>query len=172
MFKNTLLAVLLALGTMSYADEVAPKASVATEQQSSRIADVYELLEVIHAKENYQKTLDAMMGSQSRMLPLSAKRDPELAKKYTKIMTDFINKYMSWDLIKEDMAKLYAKYYTQQELRDLKKFYVTPTGQKVLTTVPKIAAESIKLSQLKMMPHMKELQKDIMSLFKSKSAKK
>ena len=171
MFKKTILATLLALGTVSYAGEVTPNASITTEQQSARIADVYELLEVMHAKENYQKTLDAMMGGQGGMLPPSVKADPEMTKKYTKIMSDFINKYMSWDLIKEDMAKLYAKYYTQQELRDLKKFYVTPTGQKVLKTVPRIAAESIKLSQSKMMPHMGELQKDIIALLKSKSAK-
>jgi len=120
MLKKTTLAVLL-----SYADEVANKTSISQEKQSSNLAEVYDLLEVMQAKENYKKVLNATLGRQAKMLPPSIANDPQKVKKYQKIMSDFTQKYMGWEAIKEDMAKIYAKYYTKKELEELKKFYAT-----------------------------------------------
>jgi hypothetical protein len=79
---------------------------------------------------------------------------------------------MSWDKIKEDMAKIYANNYTSEEMKDLKKFYVSDTGQKVLKTLPKISKETMQMVQTKMMSHMGELQEKIVELLKNKANKK
>jgi hypothetical protein len=39
--------------------------------------------------------------------------------------------------IAEQMAKIYANDFTEQEMRDLTAFYKSPLGQKLLTTEPK-----------------------------------
>ena len=78
--------------------------------------------------------------------------------KVNKAMLDFMNKYLGWDKLKDDMAALYANNYTANELRELKSFYLTPVGQKTLKIMPKLAAESTQLTQSKLLPHMKELQ--------------
>jgi hypothetical protein len=45
--------------------------------------------------------------------------------------------------IGEQMAKIYASDFTEQELKDLVTFYKTPVGQKLLTTEPKSIAASM-----------------------------
>jgi hypothetical protein len=45
--------------------------------------------------------------------------------------------------IGEQMAKIYANDFTEQELKDLVTFYKTPVGQKLLSTEPKSIAASM-----------------------------
>ena len=45
--------------------------------------------------------------------------------------------------IGEQMAKIYANDFTEQEMKDLTAFYKSPLGQKVLATEPKSIQESM-----------------------------
>jgi hypothetical protein len=45
--------------------------------------------------------------------------------------------------IGEGMAQIYARDFTEQELKDLVTFYKTPLGQKLLTQEPKTVQESM-----------------------------
>jgi hypothetical protein len=45
--------------------------------------------------------------------------------------------------IGEQMAKIYASDFTEQELKDIVAFYKTPVGQKLLSTEPKAIAASM-----------------------------
>ena len=42
---------------------------------------------------------------------------------------------------------LYDKYYTLDDLKAINAFYASPTGQKVLTSLPQIMQESMKIGQ-------------------------
>jgi hypothetical protein len=44
--------------------------------------------------------------------------------------------------IQETVFPLYDKFYSEQEIKDLIAFYSTPTGQKVIDTMPELMAES------------------------------
>lgn len=44
--------------------------------------------------------------------------------------------------IQESVYPLYDRFYSEQELKDLIAFYTTPTGQKVLATLPQLIAQS------------------------------
>jgi hypothetical protein len=54
--------------------------------------------------------------------------------------------------IDEGVFPLYDKMFTEQELHDLVIFYKTPTGQKVVSTMPQLFAESQKIAQEKLVP--------------------
>lgn len=54
--------------------------------------------------------------------------------------------------IEEGVYPLYDKFYSEQELKDLILFYKTPTGQKVVTSMPKLFAESQKVAQETLVP--------------------
>lgn len=54
--------------------------------------------------------------------------------------------------IEEGIYPLYDKFYTEQELKDLVAFYKTPTGQKVVSTMPQLYAESNKRAQEILLP--------------------
>ena len=172
MIKKITISLILAVATASYAGEVSNQASTAKQQQTSNLAQVYDLFEVMHIRDNYEKLVKIRLSTISRMLPPEIKNDPEMKKKYIKILSDFISENMNWDKIKEDMAKIYANNYTSEEMKDLKKFYVSDTGQKVLKTLPKISKETMQMVQTKMMSHMGELQEKIVELLKSKTPKK
>ena len=108
------------------------------------------LLEEMNLKQVYIKAVD---GLTNRLISANSK-----FKKVAKEIKAFYNKYIGWDAMKEDLAKLYAKYYTADELRDIANFYKTKTGQKVLKTMGKLTYEGQLLTQKRLKPHLKELQ--------------
>lgn len=59
--------------------------------------------------------------------------------------------------IEETIYPLYDKFYTEQELRDLVNFYKTPTGQKVIDTMPQLFADSTRLAEQNLMPKLLKL---------------
>ena len=76
--------------------------------------------------------LDAMKPQLSKLPPelvtkLSAKLD----------MSEFL----------EQIIGLYDKYYTLEDLRAVNAFYSSPAGQKILSTLPQIMQESMRLGQ-------------------------
>ncbi len=160
--KSSVYIMLLASTTIS-ADEPISTPKVVN---SESISEAYEMLETMHMDKTYKKMIDRMIGAQAAILPPKLKEDKNKMEKYNKIMKDFLVKYVSWDKVSDDMAKLYAKYYTTEELRHIKAFYLTPVGQKTLRLMPKLVNEGMQLSQSKIMPHIKEMQEEIMELMK------
>jgi len=66
------------------------------------------------------------------------------------------NKY-----IEESIFPLYGKFYTEQELRDLVAFYQTPTGHKVIDTMPQLFAESLQVAREKLYPQIAPLLQEL-----------
>lgn len=54
--------------------------------------------------------------------------------------------------IKDAVYPLYDKFYTEQELRDILAFYKTPTGQKLISTLPALLVESSRMANEKFVP--------------------
>lgn len=63
--------------------------------------------------------------------------------------------------IEESVYPLYDKFYTEQELRDLITFYGTPTGQKVIDTMPRLFAESTQIAREKLFPQIAPLLQEL-----------
>ncbi len=168
MYKNIILglsSVVILSGTYLLAEAPATPSKV---EKSKSYDEAYKLLKVMNLEKSYAETLDQMMQAQSRMLPAELQNDKAKMEQYTKVVNDFINKYVGWDKMKDDMAKMYTKHYTASELQDLSKFYATETGKKTIKVMPQIAAESMQISQGKIMPHMQELQESIAKVMGSK----
>jgi len=53
--------------------------------------------------------------------------------------------------------KLYAKYYTIDELKDITAFYKTKTGKKVLASMGRLSYEGQMITRSKLQPHIDEL---------------
>lgn len=51
-----------------------------------------------------------------------------------------------------EMAPLYARYYTLDEVRGLTAFYASPLGRKMISITPQLSADSMAISQRVMMP--------------------
>jgi hypothetical protein len=133
---------------LSLAFHVSARADDASRLQAAR-----DLLASEHMDQNYAKTIAQILDAQTRTSPqMASLRVP---------MKEFFTKYMGWDSMKEDIAKIYAQNFTEDELKQITAFYQTPTGQKMMSTIPALTAQSMELSQDRVRDHMSELQEMI-----------
>ena len=64
-------------------------------------------------------------------------------------------------IMDEMLIVVYDKFFTLEEIKDLLAFYKSPTGQKMVKLMPDIAAESMKVTQTKLLPKMMDALKEI-----------
>jgi hypothetical protein len=86
--------------------------------------------------------------------------------KFTEIMGTFINKYMNWDIIKDQMAVLYTQQFTEKELKELTAFYLSPLGKKLNQKQPALFQKGAELGQQAVASHQIELQQMLQEAFK------
>jgi hypothetical protein len=105
--------------------------------------------------------MDKLMSeSIDQMLEMQVKQNPAIGQ-FKEEMKKFLSKYMSWAAMKEDMVKIYASEFTEQELKELLAFYQTPLGRKTVAKMPKLMAKGAELGQQRVQEHLPELQKAI-----------
>ena len=163
MFKKTstslLLAAILALPFSLQATET--KTTVSAHAANSA---AYTLLATMNMKESYE-------GMITRITQMQIQSNPQL-KTIEPTIHAFFTKYMGWEAQRGDIAALYAKNYTTEELNELNKFYQTPLGQKTVQLMPQLAAAGAKIGQSKMMGHMPEMKAMIEAELKKTNSKK
>ena len=116
---------------------------------------------------SHRKAVEALFGlmemdsllSQSvdKMLEMQVQQNPALVP-YQAKMKAFLNKYMSWASLKDDMAKLYMAEFSESELNELTKFYQTPLGKKTVQKMPALMARGAEIGQKRVQEHLPELQ--------------
>ncbi|RLA65648.1 MAG: hypothetical protein DRQ78_05145 [Epsilonproteobacteria bacterium] len=109
----------------------------------------YTLLATMNMKQSYE-------GMIERVTQMQIEQNPELRKVKPTIHA-FFTKYMGWEAQRGDVAALYAKNYTLEELQELNTFYQTKLGQKSVQLMPQLAAAGAQIAQGKLASHMGEL---------------
>jgi hypothetical protein len=122
------------------------KTTIPAHQANS---EALTLLATMNMRESYA-------GMIKRITQMQIQASPEL-KDIESTIQSFFEKYMGWDAQRGDIAALYAKNYTVDELKELNKFYQTPLGQKTVQIMPQLAAASAQIGQSRMMKHMPEM---------------
>jgi hypothetical protein len=133
---------------------LAPRAARAQEPTPERLRAAGELLVAMHADSLMARTTEEMLRAQIRANPMMAPHEA--------VMREFFGKYMSWELLRPRMQRMYAEVYSEDELHQLAAFYATPLGRRLLETTPEIGRRSTEMSQALVMPHMAELVQSIM----------
>jgi len=137
--------------TNAVAENNATTPTTASAVSEDSVKEAMNLLNEMNLKSVYE---NAVKNSTIRLV----NANPKFKKVEGKIK-EFYNKYIGWEGMKKDLAKLYAKYYTVDELKEITNFYKTKTGQKVLKTMGRLAYEGQMITQNRLKPHLKELQK-------------
>jgi len=60
-------------------------------------------------------------------------------------------------LMRQEYVRIYAKYFTEQELVDLNAFYSTPTGRKSIEVLPQLMTESMQAGAQHIGPKIQEI---------------
>ncbi len=114
-----------------------------------------EMLSSMDMPTAFSSTINNMIKAQSANVPLDKQ------KAFSDTMQAFMNKYLTWDLLKTDMAKIYASEFSEQEIKELTKFYQTPLGKKMIEKSPVMMQKGMLIGQKAVMAHQAELQEMI-----------
>ena len=105
--------------------------------------------------------MDSLLSqSVDKMLEMQVQQNPALVPYQAKMKT-FLNKYMSWASLKDDMAKLYMAEFSESEINELTKFYQTPLGKKTVQKMPALMAKGAEIGQKRVQEHLPELQAEL-----------
>ena len=118
--------------------------------EDSRINAALSLLEAMDMRVNLARTVEQVTYAE-------VDKSPELVP-YKAVMLEFMNKYMGFDNLKADLARIYADAFTQAELEELARFYRTPVGRKVLDKMPELTVLGARMGEQKVEEHLGELE--------------
>lgn len=127
----------------------------------SHLKAAEDVLVAAGAGAQMKENMSAMITQASANIPADKKP------KFVEIMNTFMGKYMSWDLMKDQMAALYAQEFTEKELKDLAAFYRSPLGIKLNQKQPALFQKGALLGQQAVQSHQAELQQMMQEAFKS-----
>ncbi len=123
----------------------------------------YKLFKALKLKEGIRNALNLS-------LEVQFKRNPAMAP-YKDIYQKFFDKYTKWDDMKKDLAKAYASKFSAKEMEELTKFYSSDIGKKSLVALPSLSAFAMKLAQVRIAAHAKELKAEVAKRAKELQAK-
>ena len=118
----------------------------------------FEMMESSGVPEMLKRAFRSQLENQFKALPELEKLRPEL--------TRFYDTAFSYEALKGDLAKLYMKHYTLEEMKQITAFYRTPAGRKKAVEDGKMSSEMGGLFLRHSQKKMPELQKMLQKLAK------
>lgn len=120
-------------------------AANAQQPSAASMSTARELITITGATALFSPLIAGVV-EQAKVLFLQ--QDPSLGKDLNeisgKIRTDLQPRFTE---LTEEVARLYATNFTEQELKEVLTFYKTPSGKKLLNEQPKIVDSSMKFAQ-------------------------
>jgi hypothetical protein len=113
-----------------------------------------EQVEILFKLTRMEQKIDESVESVAQ---LQLRQNPALAAKSGQLMA-FLEKYIGWDAVKADLYAMYMQTFTEDELKTINDFYITPTGQKVIVIVPQLVQERNRLAMQRLQQNIGELQ--------------
>lgn len=120
------------------------------------------LFKVMNMQKTYEKSL-------STMIEIQLESNPQL-QPLRETFTSFMNKYLSWGVIENDMIKIYSDAFSLEELKELTAFMSTNVGKKWAEQGPELMRKGAELGQSIVKKHLPELQKMVMDELEKKSS--
>ena len=159
MWKSFLLTAVAACA-LSFQASGAEKGAKRTQEE---YAAAFELLEAMQVPAQLKQTLDGIVEMQMQT-------NPQLVP-YKSIFTDFFNKYMSFEALKEGYADIYLDYFSVAELKEMTAFYKSPLGSKMASKTAEFALRGAALGQKAVQDHQGELAQALAKAIGERSGK-
>lgn len=145
--KALFLAVLLMASFHSFATP----AKKETLEELFRLTDMSKMLDAVYARSE-------AMAKQSTPAVKSTEAQQSVVNKYAEKRAALMREEISWDKLKAPIMDAYASVYTDKEVRDIIKFYQTPTGKKMLKKIPELTNATVNVLQKLMQNFVPKLQ--------------
>jgi uncharacterized protein len=110
---------------------------------------------------NTEKMIDEMMDNMIPALKQQASGQitgEDAKEKFDKYIDFMMNetKELSKKIVNEEMVQIYDKHFTHEEIKDLIKFYKSPTGKKLLEKTPEITNDLMNSMITKYIPEFQQ----------------
>ena len=128
----------------------------------SHRAAIEELFAVIGAEREIAAGVEAEVRSMTA-------RSAQLAE-FEPMILAHTRRYLRWQDVRGDFVRLYARTYTEAEVRQLVAFYRSPVGQKSIRVQGQLAGETRRITQARLAPHRQELSDAILARLRARSA--
>lgn len=147
---RSVLPGLLALSTLSAQAPV-----LSSHEKAAR-----ELYLVSGGPENAKAGADAMLATMSTS-------NPQLAE-YADVLKAWVDKVLGGADLHNEVAAVFMKFYTEEEIQGLIAFYRTPLGRKVTRTLPEVMKASGEIGARRAEAHGEELKAMLMEAMKTR----
>ena len=128
-----------------------------TSYGQDKNAEIKKLLSLMSSEKMMEQMMGNMMNAMKQQATGKA-QSGEAKEKSDKILayitqeaTAMVNK-----MVNEDMVDLYAKHFTEAEIKDFIVFYESPSGKKLLTATPALTGELMGIMMQKHLPAFQE----------------
>ncbi len=146
---------------------------------AEKLALIKELLEITQASKNLNQTIDSNIRTTlNDLVAIVLKKAPELGsdrpgmeEKFLSVVTKMATKYRDRvikeidanELITQVAFPIYDKYFTEAEMRDIVRFYKSPTGKKALGLMSQIFSDSISRTSEILLPKMSKIMDEVIA---------
>ena len=113
----------------------------AAEPTASHLAAAVEYLEAKGTPQLLERQCQEMADANVRL-------QPELAE-YREKMLKFYRGVFGFAILKDDLAAIYAREFSEEELREMTRFYLSPIGKRSVAVEEKLVPEFAKLMESK-----------------------
>jgi hypothetical protein len=113
-----------------------------------------EQVEILFKLTQMEKKINESVES---IAQLQLRQNPELVAKRDQLMA-FLERHIGWNAVRSDLSGMYMRTFTEDELKTINDFYITPTGQKVITVLPQLVQERNRLAMQRLQENVGELQ--------------
>ena len=91
------------------------------------------------------------------IMQLQMSQNPQLLQHKAAIRA-FFERQIGWAALKGYITDMYLQAFTEDELKAINDFYITPTGQKVINTLPDLVQQRNQLAMQRIQQNIGELQ--------------
>jgi len=120
---------------------------------SSHLQQVETLFRLTQMEQKVNQSIDSILELQLSQNPALSVHQAE--------MRAFFEKYIGWNALKNDITAMYLKTFSEDELKAINGFYITPVGQKVINALPGLVQQRNQLAMTRLQQNIGELQQII-----------
>jgi len=125
----------------------------AQQQLSSHDRAVIDLIKLTKVEQQMAASTEAVADAMTKGNPMLVP--------FRDVIVEWANKYLTWNAMLPEVAKLYKETFTESEIRELIAFYQTPVGQKVLARMPELTQKGFSIGSTIGQAHSDELRQMI-----------
>jgi len=123
-----------------------PSQSEATPIDPAKLADLQKLFEVSGSKKNVHEMIGAMLNSLRPQLE-SGMPPGERSQQVVTAMLRKLGSLIDSDEFFLHLAQIYDNFFTQEDVRDLIKFYESPAGKHFAAVMPQMTQQFVRVTQ-------------------------